>query len=56
MIGVVLRIAMALFLIFISILWIIAIGESDGHCHIEDCSRCPYEGDCPEQDRKEKRK
>lgn len=32
--------------------WVAALAKSDGHCHHEDCTYCPYDGDCPEQERK----
>lgn len=30
-------------------LWIIALVDSDGRCHEEDCTGCPYGYDCQER-------
>lgn len=47
---------MNLLLVFVLIcgvvLWIAALVEFDGVCHIEDCEDCPYEEDCPYQKRR----
>lgn len=31
------------------ILWIVALIDSDGKCHLEDCDGCMYEGICQEE-------
>ena len=36
----------------VTVLWIIALAESDGRCHLDDCQGCPFAGDCPEDRRK----
>ena len=40
-------------LLVVFILWILAVLESDGHCHFDDCDLCPYDPEeCPEKERK----
>ena len=34
------------------ILWIAALVDSDGKCHLEDCTGCPYRHDCQEERRR----
>ena len=36
----------------ILILWIAALVDSDGKCHLEDCTGCPYLHDCQEERRR----
>ena len=36
----------------ILILWIAALVDSDGKCHLEDCTGCPYRHDCQEERRR----
>lgn len=44
----------AILAIFIG--WIIAITNSDGHCHLDSCDGCPYNPEeCPESGRKHER-
>ena len=35
-----------------TVFWIIALADSDGECHYEDCGHCPYTGECPWEERK----
>ena len=34
------------------IAWVNALVHTDGRCHYKTCDHCPYEGQCPEQERK----
>ena len=36
----------------VMILWITALVDSDGKCHLEDCTGCPYRHDCQEERRR----
>ena len=36
----------------VMILWITALVDSDGKCHLEDCTGCPYLHDCQEERRR----
>ena len=36
----------------VMILWIAALVDSDGKCHLEDCTGCPYRYDCQEERRR----
>ena len=36
----------------VMILWIAALVDSDGKCHLEDCTGCPYRHDCQEERRR----
>ena len=38
--------------IAVTILWIMALADSDGKCHLEDCTGCPYRHDCQEERRR----
>ena len=38
--------------IAVMILWITALVDSDGKCHLEDCTGCPYRHDCQEERRR----
>ena len=31
----------------LAVSWIIALANSDGECHFDDCWHCPYSGNCP---------
>ena len=33
-------------------LWIAALCESDGDCHMDNCAACPFDGDCPAERKK----
>lgn len=35
------------------IAWITSLVNYDGKCHYEECEQCPYEGDCPMEERRE---
>ena len=43
-----------LLVVFVSvmILCITALVDSDGKCHLEDCTGCPYRHDCQEERRR----
>jgi len=32
--------------------WIAALISSDGKCHSDDCGDCPWNGGCPEEERR----
>ena len=36
----------------VMILWITALVDSDGKCHLKDCIGCPYRHDCQEERRR----
>ena len=34
------------------VIWVIALVNSDGHCHLDDCDGCPYDPEeCPQKER-----
>ena len=35
------------------ILWVSALVESDGECHEEDCTLCPWSGGCEYEKKRE---
>ena len=41
------------FLVGIFILWIVALTEWDGECHM-DCAYCPYSGWCDQEQKRRK--
>jgi len=45
----ILNLLLAFVAIGIIVVWIKALGDWDGKCHYEDCSHCPFDGDCPMQ-------
>ena len=49
MIEAIINLGLGVTAIVLIVIWIFGLVNSDGHCHAEDCSRCPYEDDCPER-------
>ena len=43
-------------IILIHAIWISSIIKHDGKCHYHNCNRCPYDGGCPMQEDKEKKR
>ena len=39
--------------IAVTVIWIMALADSDGECHSNDCGHCPYAGGCPWEEENE---
>lgn len=49
MIEALIRLLLVAVIALVVILWIVALIDSDGKCHLEDCDGCMYEVICQEE-------